>query len=129
MTRYDERNGSSSGKGKTMSKKESVDAASMHPIVHTPSSPWEWTIEEHGKGYALYSGRGPMTHGMNLVYMSEPDSNWQATKRLIESVPSMVRALKAIVNHQDMIGGELAKMSTTRHIAAQAVRHATGEVA
>jgi len=32
-TSYDERNGSSSGKGKTMSKNESVDAASMHPIV------------------------------------------------------------------------------------------------
>jgi len=31
-----ERNGSSSGKGKTMSKNESVDAASMHPIVLLP---------------------------------------------------------------------------------------------
>ena len=93
-------------------------------IVHTPG----WTIEPHGNGYALYSGRGPMAHGMNLVYMSEPDSNWEATKRLIESVPAMVRALKAIVNHQDMMGGELAKMSTTRHIAAKAIMDATGEV-
>ena len=111
-----------------MSKPNSVDAASLHPIVHTLSSQWEWTIEEHGKGYALYSGRGPMTHGMNLVYMTEPDASWETTKRLIESVPAMVRALKAIVNHQDMMGGELAKMSTTRHIAAKAILDATGEV-
>ena len=87
-----------------------------------------WSIEPHGNGYALYSGRGPMQHGMNLVYLSEPDSNWEATKRLIESVPVMVRALKAIVNHQDMMGGGLAKMSTTRHIAAKAILDATGEV-
>jgi hypothetical protein len=39
LAESDERNGSSSGKGKTMSKDESVDAASMHPIVHTPG-PW-----------------------------------------------------------------------------------------
>jgi hypothetical protein len=94
------------------------------PIVHAPG----WTIETHGNGYVLYSGCGPMSYGMNLVYMSEPDSNWESTKRLIESVPAMVRALKAIVNHQDMMGGELAKMSTTRHIAAKAILDATGEV-
>ena len=53
----------------------------------------------------------------------------KANARLIAAAPMMLEALRQIVRHQDYIGGELAKMSTTRHIAAQAVRHATGEVA
>lgn len=52
-----------------------------------------WTIEEHGKGYVLYSGRDNMRHGMNLVYLSEPDSNWEKTKALIESAPDLLQAL------------------------------------
>ena len=104
-------------------KKDGTDNLGSSHRSHTL-----WSIEPHGNGYALYSGRGPMQHGMNLVLFSEPDSNWEATKRLIEQAPVMVRALKAIVNHQDMMGGGLAKMSTTRHIAAKAILDATGEV-
>ena len=98
-------------------------SASDQPIVHT-----SWTIEPHGNGFALYSGRGPMQHGMNLVYMSEPDSNWEATKRIIEAAPQMLQALRTIVKHHDMMGGSLASMSTTRNIAALGIEKATGEI-
>jgi len=64
-----------------------------HAVVHTPG----WTIEPHGNGYALYSGRGPMAHGMNLVYLSEPDSNWGSTKRLIESAPRLLAACREMI--------------------------------
>ena len=86
-----------------------------------------WTIEPHGKGFALYSGRDDMRHGMNLVHLSEPDSNWEKTKALIEAAPIMLEALRQIVRHQDIIGGSMASVSPTRHIAAQAIQHATGE--
>jgi hypothetical protein len=98
-----------------MNTNESLESAAM------------WTIEPHGNGYALYLGRGTMRHGMNLVYLSEPDSSWEATKRLIEAAPTMLNALRRIVRHQDLIGGSMASMSSTRHIAAQAIQHATGE--
>lgn len=85
-----------------------------------------WSIERHGTGYALYSGRGPMQHGMNLVYLSEPDSNWEATKRLIEQAPAMLDALREVIAALDKSpthGGY-----TARPIAAEAIKKATGEV-
>ena len=56
-----------------------------------------WTIEPHGDGYALYSGRDDMHHGMNLVYLSEPDANWEQTKALIEAAPDMLKALERVL--------------------------------
>lgn len=56
-----------------------------------------WTIEPHGSGFALYSGRSANRHGMNLVYMSEPDCNWNGTKALIEQAPRMLNLLKQLV--------------------------------
>jgi hypothetical protein len=68
----------------------------------------DWTIEEHGKGWALYSGRGiPCfsdipgvgiacgSHGMNLVYLTEPDRNFPEVKKLIEGAPELLQALYA----------------------------------
>ena len=60
-----------------------------------------WTIEPHGKGFALYSGRDDMRHGMNLVYLSEPDGNWEKTKALIEAAPVMLEALEVAVEYFD----------------------------
>ena len=57
-----------------------------------------WTIEPHGNGYALYSGRTADRHGMNLVYLSEPDCNWGKTKALIEQAPRMLNLLKQLVD-------------------------------
>ena len=95
---------------------------SDQPIVHTP-----WTIEPHGNGYALYSGRGPMTHGMNLVYLSEPDSNWESTKRLIEAVPLMLEALRDCLSDycepSEMMHG---RCFSTGNIVRDAIEKATG---
>lgn len=35
-----------------------------------------YTIEPHGKGYALYLGRCNHRHGWNLINMVEPASNF-----------------------------------------------------
>ena len=90
-------------------------SASDQPIVHTPG----WTIEPHGNGYALYSGRGPMTHGMNLVYMSEPDRNWESTKRLIEAAPDLLAACQAFLEADNQCGANLAFV-----MAQEAIRKA-----
>ena len=50
-----------------------------------------------------------------------------ANARLIAAAPTMLEALRRIVRHQDIIGGSMASVSSTRHIAAQAIQHATGE--
>lgn len=36
----------------------------------------KYTIEPHGKGYALYLGRCNHRHGWNLINMVEPASNF-----------------------------------------------------
>jgi hypothetical protein len=51
-----------------------------------------------------------------------------ANAKAMAAVPMMLNALRRIVQHQDYIGGSMASMSSTRHIAAQAIQHATGEV-
>ena len=35
----------------------------------------QYTIEPHGKGYALYHGRCGHRHGYNLAYITEPAAN------------------------------------------------------
>jgi hypothetical protein len=45
-----------------------------------------------------------------------------------EKTAVMLKALKAIVQHQDIAGGSMAKLSTTRFIAADAIKKTTGEV-
>lgn len=58
------------------------------------ATPGEWTIEPHGDGQVLYSGRGPTRHGLNLVYLREGDWNWHTNANYIVSVgPDRIRAL------------------------------------
>ena len=64
----------------------------------TQPTPAPWTIEPHGNGFALYAGRTADRHGMNLVYLSEPDCNWEQTKALIEQAPRMLNLLKQLVD-------------------------------
>jgi hypothetical protein len=63
---------------------------------HTPGP---WTIEPHGNGFALYAGRSADRHGMNLVYLSEPDCNWERTKALIAAAPQLFEQLKELVSN------------------------------
>jgi hypothetical protein len=79
-----------------------------------------WTIQPHGNGFALYSGRDSNRHGMNLVYLSEPDSNWEATKRLIEAAPDMLSLLRAIEQRLDSIASVTPLAQTVREVIAKA---------
>ena len=43
----------------------------------------KYSIEPHGKGHALYFGRGPMKHGLRLCNMEDFDSNGEETRSMI----------------------------------------------
>lgn len=43
-----------------------------------------YSISKHGNGYALYKGRSVKFHGLNLCFLSDFDSNGEATRKLIE---------------------------------------------
>jgi hypothetical protein len=58
-------------------------------VVGAPYDPFKWTVEPHGNGYALYEGRDQNHHGLNLVYLTDLDSNWARTLKLIELGPVM----------------------------------------
>jgi hypothetical protein len=106
-------------------------SASDQPIVHTPG-PWQYVASvatvramDDQMTVCEIKGWGCLTSKNGVANATD---EMDANGRLIAAAPTMVRALKAIVNHQDMMGGELSKMSTTRHIAAKAILDATGEV-
>ena len=82
-----------------------------------------WTIEPHGKGFALYSGRDDMRHGMNLVYLSEPDGNWEKTKALIEAAPELLAACE--LASKDMEWGRI--YGPGRTAIENAIKKAKGE--
>lgn len=63
---------------------------------------------------------------IGLVY-GITDEDCKANARLVEASPVLLEALLQIVRHQDIIGGSMASVSSTRRIAAQAIEHATGE--
>ncbi len=54
--------------------------------------------------------------------------SWNEDAKAIAAVPVLLAALRHIVKHQDMIGGSMGAVSSTRRIAAMAIQHATGEV-
>lgn len=53
------------------------------------------TRENHGpKGQqALYIGRGPMAHGLNIVHLTEPAYQWPAVFDLFAASPEHVRLI------------------------------------
>lgn len=85
-----------------------------------------WTIEPHGKGFALYSGRDDMRHGMNLVYLSEPDANWPKVKALIEAAPDLLEALERILEQSDD-DWMISEWSELRKAGREAIKKARGE--
>jgi len=91
---------------------------------HTPGT---WTIEPHGDGFALYSGRGPMMHGLNLINMAEPDKNWEANARLIAASPELLSIVKRFIAlpsrawHPERHAAEEAElMQEAREVVAKA---------
>jgi len=109
-----------------MNTNESVDAALTHPAIHTPG-PWrQGDVKEfllNNKCREIVADEG----SIGLVYGIK-DEDCKANASLIAAAPTMLNALRQILRHQDLIGGSMASMSSTRHIAAQAIQHATGEI-
>ncbi len=96
-------------------------------MTHAPA-PWKLSKSER----VIYAGSititqhcGPSAASCSVDKMI--GEMIQSNGNLIASAPDMLEALRNIVKHQDSIGGELAKMSSTRRIAAEAIKKATGE--
>jgi hypothetical protein len=84
-----------------------------------------WTIEEHGKGYALYSGRDGMHHGLNLMFISEWDQNFTANARLIAAAPKLLEIANRLIKFDNK--GELDRLIPyTMKLAKEAIQEATG---
>lgn len=56
-------------------------------------APPPWTIERHGDGLTLYSGRDDRRHGLNMVSFNEWDWNKDNLIRFIENAPTDIQAL------------------------------------
>jgi len=96
--------------------------ASVQSVVHTPG-PWvvrKRNPPSHGYLFGFHIGNSEQRTTVCEV-VNEHDA------KLIAAAPVMLAALRRIVQHQDVIGGSMASVSSTRHIAAQAIQHATGE--
>lgn len=105
--------------------------ASVQSVVHTPG-PWQYvasvaTVRAMDAQMAVceIKGWGYLTSKNGVANATD---EIDANGRLIAAAPMLLAALRRIVRHQDLIGGAIASVSSTRHIAAQAIRHATGEV-
>jgi hypothetical protein len=82
------------------------------------SETWKkWTIEPHGDGLVLYSGRDNEHHGLNLVYLKEPAHQWPHVKPLIEAAPELYEALAEAVVQLEYWGGDTTE---AKRILAQA---------
>ena len=90
---------------------------------HTPGP---WSIEEHGKGFALYSGRDDMRHGMNLIYLSEPDWNWENNANLIAAAPDLLEALELCLGLIEMNEDRHGFLSQQGNVARAAIKKARG---
>lgn len=56
-------------------------------------APAPWSIERHGPGMTLYSGRDDHRHGLNLVSLIEFDWNGKNLITFLEKAPEDVHAL------------------------------------
>ncbi len=85
-----------------MNKKESVDAASMHPIVHTPG-PWRQggvkELSPTGKCREIVADDGRI----GLVY-GTTDGDCKANAQLIAAAPELLEACRLVFLW--MIGGQ-----------------------
>jgi hypothetical protein len=97
-----------------MNKKESVDAASMHPIVHTPG-PWEAVR-------SLTCGHLRAAHN----YQVDPREEWtDADLKLISAAPDLLTALNDLLYELPRQSGGL---QARRIVAARnAIEKATGK--
>lgn len=50
-----------------------------------PESPKKYSVEKHGNGYAIYSGRDNEHHGLNLAFISEISKGAEHIPKMIEA--------------------------------------------
>jgi hypothetical protein len=96
----------------------------MSETKHTPG-PWNAIGHKFAYAQAWEVVGGPKAD--TVAELKLFSQNAEADAKLIAAAPMMLAALRRIVQHQDVIGGSMASVSSTRHIAAQAIQHATGE--
>lgn len=70
--------------------------------VESITSRWDlvtgdWSIEPHGDGEVLYSGRSGHRHGLNIVYLNDPSYQWPAFREAISHAYDDVAFLLAEV--------------------------------
>jgi hypothetical protein len=70
-----------------------INHAGVHEGAVTPAA--HITIEPHGKGEAIYVGRGPNTHGLNVAHVSDPAYQWPDVARYIEAATTALPGLIA----------------------------------
>lgn len=63
-----------------------------------------WIIERHGNGWALFSRENESQHGLNLMYIADPDWNFSANKKLIEAAPDLYHELEKMVIVLESLG-------------------------
>ena len=102
-----------------------TNEAAVQSVVHTPG-PW---VYDSGCFYAQCQlDENGMTYESPIAELLDGrPEDAKGNAKLIAAAPMMLKALRRIVWHQDVIGGSMASVSSTRHIAAQAIQHATGE--
>lgn len=57
----------------------------------------DWTWEPHGEGFALYAGRGVMSHGLNVLSASNADAfdaHGEDTRAVIAALLNLVTELR-----------------------------------
>jgi hypothetical protein len=63
-------------------------------FTHTPGP---WSVEAHGKGLGLYSGRDSNHHGLRLLNIEDGNQNLRANINLIVAAPDLLAACKAVL--------------------------------
>jgi NADH pyrophosphatase NudC (nudix superfamily) len=63
-----------------------------------------WVIERHGNAWVLFSRENESQHGLNLMYIADPDWNFEANKKLIEAAPDLYHELEKLVKTLDSLG-------------------------
>jgi hypothetical protein len=96
-------------------------------VMETKHTPGPWSIEPHGnKTHVLYSGRDSERHGYNLVYLSDPDRNWDANARLISAAPTLYEALRDLQSLVASMDATAEEIEVALEAARAAIAKAEG---
>mgnify|MGYP003151255461 CR=1 FL=1 len=66
-----------------------------------------FTVEEHGQGYALYNDRGPNRHGYNLCLLTEFDQSGPKIRAAIEAIPDLIAEVRELRRENEELQSRL----------------------